>query len=164
MPPVRIIFKRIAISLLIGLVIGALINEITFMFLRETARPPQVVELVIPSGTAERVAHGETPPTIPSSMTFVLGDTLLVKNEDKADHELGPLWIPAGTSASLLLDSVESYAYNCSFQPEKYFGLDVRESLTIGTRLYGILYSGLPLGGLIALYSLIMPAKRKEEK
>ena len=164
MPPVRIIIKRIAISLLIGLVIGTIINEITFLFLRETARPPQVVELVIPSGTAERVARGETPPTVPDSMTFVLGDTLLVRNEDKADHELGPLWIPAGTSASLLLYSVESYAYSCSFQPEKYFGLDVRESLTVGTRLYGILYSGLPLGGLIALYSLIMPAKRKEEK
>ena len=164
MPPVRIIIKRIAISLLIGLVIGTIINEITFLFLRETARPPQVVELVIPSGTAERVARGETPPTVPDSMTFVLGDTLLVRNEDKADHELGPLWIPAGTSASLLLNSVESYAYSCSFQPEKYFGLDVRESLTIGTRLYGVLYSGLPLGGLIALYSLIMPAKRKEEK
>ena len=89
MPPVRIIIKRIAISLLIGLVIGTIINEITFLFLRETARPPQVVELVIPSGTAERVARGETPPTVPDSMTFVLGDTLLVRNEDKADHELG---------------------------------------------------------------------------
>jgi len=164
MPPVRTIIKRISISLLIGLIIGTLINEITFLFLREIARPPEVVELVIPDGTAERVARGETPPTIPDSMTFVLGDTLLVRNEDKADHELGPLWIPAGSSASLLLDSVESYAYNCSFQPEKYFGLDVRESLTFATRIYGILYSGLPLGALIALYSLIMPAKRKEEK
>jgi hypothetical protein len=164
MPPVRTIIKRIAFSLLIGLIIGTLINEITFLFLREIARPPEVVELVIPDGTAERVARGETPPTIPDSMTFVLGDTLLVRNEDKADHELGPLWIPAGTSASLLLDSVESYAYNCSFQPEKYFGLDVRESLTIATRIYGILYSGLPLGLLIAVYSLVIPAKRKEEK
>ena len=164
MPPVRTIIKRIAISLLIGLLIGVLINEISFLFLRQTARPPKVVELVIPNGTAERIARGDTPPTIPDSMTFVVGDTLLVRNEDVTDHELGPLWIPAGASASLPLDSVESYAYNCSFQPEKYFGLDVRESLTLGTRLYGILYSGLPLGALIALYTIIMPAKRKEEK
>jgi len=152
------------ISLLIGLVIGTAINETTFIFLRETARAPKVIELVIPDGTAERVARGETPPTIPDSMTFVVGDTLLVKNDDSADHELGPLWIPAGSSASLSLDAVQSYAYACSFQPGKYFGLDVHEALTLGTRLYGILYSGIPLGGLIALYSLVMPVKKKAEK
>ncbi|HLA88745.1 MAG TPA: hypothetical protein VJL10_12030, partial [Anaerolineales bacterium] len=84
MPPVRIIIKRILISLLIGLVIGTAINETTFIFLRETARAPKVIELVIPDGTAERVARGETPPTIPDSMTFVVGDTLLVKNDDSA--------------------------------------------------------------------------------
>ncbi len=164
MPPLRTMIQRITISVFIGLLIGALVNEVTFIFLRETARAPKVVELVIPAGTAERVAQGQVPPTIPDAMTFVVGDTLLVKNEDRSDHELGPLWIPAGTSASLALDSVQSYAYTCSFQPEKYFGLDVREALTLGTRLYGILYSGLPLGGLIALYAIIMPVKRKEEK
>lgn len=164
MPSWPVILKRIAISLAIGLVIGALINELTFLFLRQTARPPQVVELVIPAGTAERVAEGEMPPTIPTSMSFVVGDTLLVRNEDATDHELGPLWIPAGSSASLVLDSVQSYAYSCSFQPKKYFGMDVQEPLTIGTRLYGILYSGLPLGGLLALYAVIMPEKKKAEQ
>ena len=147
--------------MLVGLIMGAAISEISFIFLRETTRPPQVIELVIPDGTAEQVAHGETPPTIPDSMNFVVGDTLLVKNEDTADHELGPLWIPAGSSASLSLDAVQSYAYACSFQPGKYFGLDVHEALTLGTRLYGILSTGLPLGGLIALYTLILPVKKK---
>ena len=52
MPPAQIIIKRILVSLLIGLIIGAAINEITFMFLRETARTPKVIELVIPEGTA----------------------------------------------------------------------------------------------------------------
>ncbi|MCE9647903.1 MAG: hypothetical protein K8S20_18055 [Chloroflexi bacterium] len=164
MPPVNIIIKRILVSLVIGLLIGTAINEITFMFLRETARPPKQIELIIPKGTADRIARGETPPTIPDSMTFVVGDTLIVKNEDTADHELGPLWIPAGSSASLSLDSVQSYAYSCSFQPGKYFGLDVHEALTLSTRLYGILYSGIPMGGLLALYSVIMPFKKKEEK
>ena len=147
----------------VGLLIGAVINEVSFLFLRETARPPKVIELMIPNGTAEKVARGETPPTIPSSMTFVVGDTLLVKNDDSSDHELGPLWIPAGTSASLSLDAVQSYAYNCSFQPGQYFDLDVREALTPSMRFYGILYSGLPLGGLIALYALILPAKKKND-
>ena len=162
MPPVRIIIKRILVSLLIGLAVGTAINEITFAFLRQTARAPKIIELVIPEGTAERVARGEAPPTIPDSMTFVIGDKLVVKNDDSADHELVPLWIPAGSSASLSLDAVQSYAYACSFQPGKYFGLDVREALTPGTRLYGILYSGLPLGILIALYAMILPVKKND--
>lgn len=163
MPPVPIVLKRILVSMLIGIAIGILINEVTYLFLRETARAPKVIELVIPAGTADSIAHGKTPPSIPDSMTFVVGDTLLVRNDDTADHELGPLWIPAGTSASLPLNSVQSYAYDCSFQKGNYFGLDVREPLTTSTRLYGILYSGLPLGILIALYAIILPAKKKND-
>ena len=138
-----------------------MINEFTFYFLKETARPPQEIVLTIPAGTAEQVARGEQPPAIPENMVFVVGDTLIVQNEDTVDHKLGPLWIPANTSASLSLDQEESLAFECSFQPGKYFGLDVREALTTSTRLFGILYSGLPMAVLIALYSLAMPVKKK---
>lgn len=162
MHPTRTVMKRIIYSLMIGFVLGALINEVTFLSLRETARTPQVIELIIPAGTAESIARGETPPSLPDSMIFVVGDTLLVRNNDITDHELGPLWIPAGTSASLPLNVVQSFAYGCSFQPDSYFGLDVREPLTLSTRLYGIIFSGLPLGVLIALYTLVMPAKKKK--
>lgn len=160
MPPLRIALKRILYSTLIGLAIGLAISEVSFYFLQETTRPPAVIELVIPQGTAERIARGEAPPSIPASMTFVLGDTLLVRNNDAVDHELGPLWIPAGSSASLTFNTAASYAYDCSFQLGNYIGLDVREPLTLSTRLYGILFAGLPLGGLIALYSLVMPVKK----
>ena len=161
MPPVNTILKRILVSLLIGLLLGVTINEFTFYFLKETARPPQEIVLTIPAGTAEQVARGEQPPSIPENMVFVVGDTLIVQNEDTVDHKLGPLWIPANTSASLSLDQEESLAFECSFQPGKYFGLDVREALTTSTRLFGILYSGLPMAVLIALYSLAMPVKKK---
>lgn len=164
MPPIKTIITRVLVSLLIGLLFGVALNEVTFFFLRETARTPQVIELVIPEGTAEKVARGEAPPTIPDSMTFVIGDTLVVKNNDIKDHELGPLWIPAGSSASLSLDAAASYAYSCSFQPGQSFGLDVYEPLTLSTRLYGIFFSGVPLGVMIALYALIMPAKKKKEQ
>lgn len=164
MPQKNVIIKRVIFSLLVGLLIGVALNEVTFLFLKETARPPKTIELVIPAGTAASVARGETPPGIPDSMVFVVGDTLVVKNEDVSDHQLGPLWIPAGTSASLSLDDAQSYAYNCSFQPGKYFGLDVHEALTLGTRIYGIFYSGIPLGILIALYAVIAPSKKKQEE
>ena len=156
-----VIVRRILISLLVGLLLGAGISEITFVFLRETARPPQDIELVIPAGTAKRIEQGEESPAIPDSLSFVVGDTLIVKNEDSVDHQLGPLWIPAGASASLQLSTVDSYAYSCSFRPNKYMGLDVNEPLNLSTRLGGILFTGLPLGVLLALYSLILFPDRK---
>jgi len=154
--------KRIAISMLIGIVVGAIISELSFVFLQETARPPREITLTIPNGTAEQVARGEQPPSIPQDMVFVIGDTLVVKNEDNVDHKLGQLWIPANSSASLSLNEEQNMAFECSFQPGKYFGLDVRQSLTLGTRVYGMLYAGIPLGILIAVYSFVIPPKKNE--
>ena len=160
--PTNVLIKRVIYSLLFGLLLGVVIAEISFLLLHETARAPQEITLVIPKGTAEQVARGEQPPTIPENMVFVVGDTLLVHNEDIVDHKLGPLFIPAKSSAHLSLDTEESLAYECSFQTSKYFGLDVQEALTAGTRVFGILEVGLPLGILFALYSAIMPVKKKE--
>jgi len=163
MLPASIIIKRILISLSIGFAVGVVLNEVAFYFLQETTRAPQTIELVIPAGTAERVAKGEQPPSIPNEMAFVVGDILLVVNHDSVDHQLGPLWVPAGASASLALDSEQSYAFECSFQPSNYFGIDVNEPLTVSTRFYGILFSGIPLGVLLALYSVIMSPKEKKK-
>jgi hypothetical protein len=156
------VFKRILLAIGLGLFFGVLISEVPFLFLRDTARMPREIVLTIPAGTADQVARGEQPPSIPQNMTFVVGDRLVVKNNDSVDHKLGPLWIPASSSAQLSLDKEESFAYECSFQPGNYFGLDVHEPLTPGTRIYGIIYVALPLSILIALYSFVMPPKKKE--
>jgi hypothetical protein len=154
--------KRILVSMLLGIALGALISEVSFIFLQETARPPQEVILTIPAGTSEQVARGEQPPSIPKDMIFVVGDTLVMKNDDSVDHKLGELWIPANSTAQLSLNEEQNMAFECSFQAGNYFGLDVRQSLTWGTRVYGVLYMGLPLGILIALYSFVVPTKKKE--
>lgn len=151
--------KRIVISVLVGLLIGLVLSEFTFIFLGRTARPAQTITVTVPAGTSELVARGEQPPTLPQGMTFVVGDVLVIKNEDNVDHQLGPLWIPAGTSGQLVLGEPESLAYECSFQADNYIGMDVYESLTLGTRLYGILFAGIPMSILIALYAAILPAK-----
>jgi hypothetical protein len=158
------IIKRVLLSCVLGILLAAIMNEVTFLFLgTESDRAPGEIELVIPAGTADKVALGEDDPAIPANMVFVVGDTLIVKNEDRVDHQLGPLWIPAGRSASLSLSEVQNYVYACSFQSTKYLGLDVRNPLTIGTRVQGILFAGLPLAALIALYSLIVLPVRKPE-
>jgi hypothetical protein len=154
--------KRILVSMLIGIALGLVISEVSFIFLQETARPPEEIVLTIPAGTAVKVARGEQPPSIPQDMVFVVGDTLVVKNDDRVDHKLGELWIPANSSAQLSLNEEQNMAFECSFQAGNYFGLEVRQSLTLGTRIYGVLYAGIPLGILIAVYSFVIPAKKIE--
>jgi hypothetical protein len=160
--PASTVVKRILVSLLIGLLMGALISEIPFLLLQETARPPQDILLTIPAGASEQVARGEQPPSIPENMAFVVGDVLVVENKDTVDHKLGPLWIPANSSARLPLNREESLAFECTFQSDNYLGLDVHQPLTVGTRIYGIISVGLPMAILVALYSLVMPARKKE--
>lgn len=158
------IIKRILVSILLGVLVAAVTTEISYQVLKRENREPRDVELVIPAGTAQNIANGQTPPSIPEDLTFVVGDTLVVVNQDEVDHQLGPLWIPPGTSANLKLDTEENYILDCSFQTTKVFGIDVLQPVTLGTRLTGILFAGFPLAALFAVYSiLLMPGKKKEE-
>jgi hypothetical protein len=150
--------------MLIGIVASAIYSEVSFRLLREVNRSPQTIELTIPPGTADQVARGEQPPTIPADMVFLVGDELVVNNQDSVAHELGPLFIPSGSSAHLNFTASESYSYSCSFQPSKRLGLDVQEPVTVGTRIRGILFGGIPLGVLIAIYSIVVrPLKAKDQ-
>lgn len=156
--------KRIVISILLGILLAGITTEVSYQVLKRENREPQRVELLIPAGTAENIAEGKTPPSIPLDMNFVVGDTLVVVNQDEVDHQLGPLWIPPGTSASLNLDTEQNFILECSFQPTKIFGLDVHQPVTLGTRLAGILFAGFPLGALFAVYSVLLGLDKKEKK
>lgn len=156
--------KRIFVSVLLGVSLAAVTTEISYQVLKRENREPQQIDLVIPAGTAQNVANGQVPPSIPEDMTFVIGDTLVVLNQDEVDHQLGPLWIPAGTSASLNLDTEEKYILECSFQPAKVFGIDVLQPVTLATRLTGILFAGFPLGALFAVYSILITTDKKKGK
>jgi tetrahydromethanopterin S-methyltransferase subunit B len=152
--------NRIFISMFFGILIGLILSEAAFFIIGRTTRPPQIFTITIPLGTAEKVAQGESPIKLPESKIYVVGDQLVVKNEDSVNHQLGPLWIPSQTTGNLSLGRPENLAYECSFEAGNYFELDVREPLTLGTRIYGILFAGIPMGVLIALYAIILPSKK----
>ncbi|HNB53271.1 MAG TPA: hypothetical protein PK530_15075, partial [Anaerolineales bacterium] len=114
--------RRGIIILAVSFVFVFAFSELAYALTRSGEdRAPQEILLVIPAGTAEKVAAGEAEPSIPQEMTFVLGDTLVVQNNDTADHQLGPLFIPSGTNASLPLQEAANYEYECSFQPSSFF-------------------------------------------
>jgi hypothetical protein len=154
-------FILLAISILVWLAFG----EIAYLLIKDpTSRPPGTVELIIPAGTAERVAAGETPPGIPEEMIFVAGDTLLVKNEDNVTHQLDLLYIPAGASASMTLPEANDFAFSCSFSPNNYFNLTVRQATTWTTRLSALWY-GVPVTVMFFLaYSFIFWPLKPQQK
>jgi hypothetical protein len=152
---------RILLFLVIGVIAAGVISEVTFRIQGDTvSRDPQTITLVIPPGTSAKIAEGQS--VLPAGQVFMVGDTLLVKNEDSVTQTLGPLVIPPGASASMKLDQVGNLSYTCSFQPTKYYGIDVQQGLSFGMRLEAALLAGLPLGMLLGLYSLLVkPLKPK---
>lgn len=160
----RLGLRRAAILFIFSLVAVLAGSELAFRLQKEASdRAPTQVELLIPMGTAEKLAQGEPVPSLPEEMVFVTGDTLLVKNEDEVDHQLGPLWIPAKSSASLVMEKPDRLAYSCSFQPSQYLGLDIRQPTTFSTRLTALVLAVPATTAFLFMYSLVIsPLKSKQ--
>jgi hypothetical protein len=165
----RFVIHVLAVRLLLILVGSTIIvwifSEAMFQLQKdEYDRPPKVIQLVIPAGTAEKVAAGDPVPAIPAEMVFVVGDTLTIKNEDSVIHQLGPMLIPAGTSASMQLGDANKVAYQCSFASTHYLGLDIRLPTTIMSRLVALGVAGPTLGFFFFAYSIVLwPVKTGEK-
>lgn len=155
---------RFLLVLALSIVAVWLVSEIGLLLQQDenTARAPQEIVLVIPVGTAAKVANGDAAPGIPDEMTFVLGDVLVVRNEDEVAHTLGPLVVPSGSSASLPLNEEDNFSMNCSFSSSSFFGLNVKPPTTLRTRLLGIAFAAPPTAAMLFVYSLIVfPLKPK---
>lgn len=162
---IRPYLRRLGIVTIICTILIWMVNEISFQFMNNNIdRGPQTIELIIPEGTAALVAAGQAVPAIPAEMIFVLGDVLVVINQDVVDHELGPIFVPPGTSASLSLTEAAIYSYDCSFSSSSYLGLVVKDATTWVTRLTGLAFSVPPTVVFVFLYSLIAKPIQDEEE
>lgn len=156
--------QRIIFAFILGVMVGALMTEVSYFFLKTENRAPTLIEIQIPAGTAQLMRDGNAPEILSKDMRFVVGDTLKVINNDNENHQLGPLYIPANSSASLKLDAEENLIVECSFQSTKFVGLTVQEPVTWWTRVRGYFYSGFPLGMLFAVYSGLIGSKKKKNE
>ena len=155
---------RVAVGLALGFTFAWALSEFSFQALENkesVQRDSRRVEIVIPYGTAEQVKRGITNPALPEDLVLIEGDLLVVKNEDIVDHQLGPMWIPAKTANVLSLDTADNYNYECSFQPSKLQGLDVRPRVSGNTRFQAMLAIALPTGMMLAVYSYLLPERKK---
>jgi len=157
---------RLLITSVIALVFVGILNEGFYLLQREQHdRAPRTVQIVVPIGTAERIAAGEAAVSLPEEMVFVVGDTLEVVNQDSVQHELGPIWVPAGSTGRLVLEEANKFAFSCTFAPGNYLGLDVRLPTTLGTRLTALALSAPPMAVFLFIYGLLaFPIKDGKKK
>ena len=155
---------RLGLSLVLSTALILGISEGYYLLTRDTtSRAPETIELVIPVGTAQSILLGQSVIGIPKNMIFVMGDTLIVRNQDSVAHELGPLWIPAESSASLVMEKASDQAIRCSFQTTKYMGMTVKDAVTWKSRLGALWYGVPPMLMFMLVYSyLFFPMKEAE--
>lgn len=155
-PAVRSAVRRLWISLVVSLVFAFAVSEISYQLVKDSGeRPPRNLEILIPAGTAERIAAGGAGPALPE-MRFVEGDTITVRNLDSVAHQLGPLFVPPDTASILTLDRPNQYTMECSFQETRSIGIDVLPRAKTSDRVFGIISIGLPTWILLWLYTLVV--------
>ncbi len=158
--------KRFLIMLGVSVVLVFAISEIAFRIQvsqGEPDRAPQTIELTIPAGTAAAIEQGEAVPAIPDELVFVLGDVLVVQNNDDVPHELGPMLVPPNTSASMPMDEADNLSLSCSFQPSNYLGVQIKEPTTLFTRFVGVAFAVPATLVMMFGYSLLAYPVNKPE-
>jgi hypothetical protein len=152
---------RVVLSGIIGLAVSLALTGLADAVPEAPAdRAPKQHVVEIPEGTAQRVAAGESAPSIPAGVRFVSGDSLLVRNGDIVGHEIGPMWVPAGGTGVLTLGQSSSGFLQCSFRPEGYFGLWVEPRFTTGARAFAIFATAVPFAALFAAFSIAIRPPR----
>ncbi len=164
-PEYRPYLIRLLVVTALSLVAMVIITEGAYLLQRdETDRAPKTIQLIVPAGAAQRAANGEQVDVLPENIVFVIGDVLEVVNQDSTDHQLGPIWVPAGSTGRVVLEEANKFSYSCSFTPSRYLGLDVKKPTTLQTRLTGLSISVPTTAAFLFIYSfLVFPIKSKPE-
>lgn len=85
----------------------------------------RTVELVIPDGTAAKIALGQVVDTLPTTLLLRRGDTLLLINEDVQPHRIGSVWVDPDMSTRTIVtkEFQNSGSIVCSFHPGGAIGV-----------------------------------------
>lgn len=160
----RQLFLRLALCTL-ATVSFAAVPSFAWWFLIDAApAEASTVTIDIPAGTAEQIAAGAQPPSLPKNLELRSGDRLLLRNLDMADHQLGSVSIPAGAvklvPASFFVAAGQS-RFLCTFHTAGTISLSADEDSMLLNALFVTLAAGLPLG--FAAFAVTTIAARLDE-
>lgn len=77
------------------------------------------VRLVIPDGAAVQVDGGTSPGVVEAEEAWDLGTNLVIENNDRRPHTLGPLVIAAGQTEELTLDEEDVLRWETTLHPRR---------------------------------------------
>ena len=105
--------------------------------------PPSTFQVDIPAGTADEIAAGAQPPSLPKTLRLAAGSSLLIRNLDVVNHQIGPVIIPAGAEKTVpagMFVSAGQDRFVCSFHSAGTIGLTtVGKSTPAGALLVSLL-------------------------
>ena len=76
-------------------------------------REPETIEIIVPAGTQDRLIAGETVEVMPARLELHVGDTLLIRNEDRVTQSIGPFIVAAGQQTRLIYGSPGRFEGYC---------------------------------------------------
>jgi len=122
----------------------------------------RTVELVIPHGTAARIALGEVVDTLPTTLLLRRGDTLLLINEDEQPHRIGSVWVdPAMRTRTIVTKEFQDAgSLLCSFHPGGSIGVSPQSRPGLGATVIPTLLLIIPLS-LITVGTLTITRRLK---
>jgi hypothetical protein len=81
--------------------------------------------IVIPAGTAERLAAGQDVALIPEDLDFRLRDRLIVINDDVVEHQVGPFTVAPGDRLERRFSEAATFEGFCSLHPGGRITIDI---------------------------------------
>lgn len=125
----------------------------SLVILGGAVREPEVVEIVIPPGATSGIEAGVNVLQIPRSLSLVAGDELVVRNEDRVTHVVGPLAVAPGATARTVVRTPLAGSFLCTVHPSGRIAFEVQpRGFELRLTVLPTLLIGLPLGlGLLGL-------------
>lgn len=84
------------------------------------------MELVVPAGTMDRLNAGEDVDVMPRRLELRVGDTLLIRNDDKWPHDVGPYRVGANTELKLKYQAPGEFEGECPLSEGDRYEIIVR--------------------------------------
>ncbi len=81
--------------------------------------------IVIPAGTADRLAAGETVDILPADLRFEFRDRLVVVNDDDEAHTVGPFTVAPGDRLEKRFSEAATFDGFCSLHPSGNIRIEI---------------------------------------
>ncbi len=109
------------IFVVIAVMLAAVFGAVIWAVAGGNSREAETIAIVVPAGTADRIAGGEKVNVMPTRLEFRVGDMIRIRNDDDVEHSVGPYQVKAGQEMVLRYGAPGTYEGYCPLsEGERY--------------------------------------------